>query len=341
MKSIKRIVLTIALAGTIFSFNKIDSRAEKIIVNHDLSPGVNVRSDKSDTADILGGIDYQDIYDVKDEDDNWIKIKYQGKDAYVGKQWFFKLEDHKLIRDTELKKTRSKKSKSLKTLKKDKDKVTILEIYSDDMAKVIYKDSLGYVKLRDIELYQEKYKDQKKAKEKLKETNKTLKKYEDFGKFSDYKYKDCNFIKTRKEVDDNDYQDIQYIEQKITYEYFDVTGDGADIYWYATNFLGIPYVYGGNDLINGIDCSGFTQQVYGEFGIGLPRIAQDQYSVGYSVKLGEEKAGDLVFYGTSADHITHVAIADGKGGIIHASSPKTGIITSYIGNPYGIKRIIE
>lgn len=209
------------------------------------------------------------------------------------------------------------------------------------MAKVIYKDTMGYVKIKDLELGQKNQKDQAKIKDKIKEINQILNKYEDFGKFEDYKEKDGNFIKERKEVDQVDYEEIQYVEQTITYEYFDVDGDGSDVYWYATNFLGNPYVFGGNDLINGIDCSGFTQQVYAQFGIGLPRIAQDQYSVGYPVKLGEERAGDLVFYGTSPRNIYHVAIADGNGGIIHASSPRTGIITSYIGHPYGIKKILK
>lgn len=336
MKTFKKFIITFALAGTFFSFNIPQARAEKIIVNHDVSQGVNVRSEKSDDAPILGGIDYQDIYDVKAEDKYWFKIKYDGEDAYVGKKWFFKLYDYKVIKDSPLKNTRSKKSKTIKNLKKDHDKVTILEIYSDDMAKVLYEDKISYVNIKDLDLSQKKEKDQDKHKERIKNINKTLKKYEDFGKDQDYKEKDGNFIKDRKEE-----EEIQYIEQSITYEYYEVSGDGSDIYWYGCKFLGNPYVYGGNDLINGIDCSGFTQQVYGEFGISLPRIAQDQYYLGRSVKLGEENAGDLVFYGTSPSHITHVAIADGNGGIVHASSPKTGIIRSYIGNPIGIKRIID
>lgn len=336
MKKFSKLIFGLLVSGAIFINNPQIAKAEKIIINHDLTQGVNVRSEKSDSSPILGGIDYQDYYEVKGEDENWYEILFDGKTSYVGKKWFFKLYDYKLINDAPLKKTKSFNSETIQTLKKNKDSVTILEIYSDDMAKVIYKDKIAYINIRNLDLYRKKYKTQNIHKNRIKYINKILEKYDDFGEAKDYEFKDGNFTKDRSEE-----EEVQYVDQKITYEYFDVTGDGADIYWYASQFLGNPYVFGGNDLINGVDCSGFTREVYKEFGIELPRIAQDQYFVGSDVKLGNELAGDLVFYGTSPKNITHVAIADGNGGIIHASSPRTGIITSYIGNPIGIKRIIK
>ena len=42
---------------------------------------------------------------------------------------------------------------------------------------------------------------------------------------------------------------------------------------YAMQFVGGPYVYGGNSLTNGTDCSGFTKLVYANYGINLPRSA--------------------------------------------------------------------
>jgi len=52
---------------------------------------------------------------------------------------------------------------------------------------------------------------------------------------------------------------------------------------YALNFVGNPYVYGGNSLTNGTDCSGFTKLVFAEFGISLPRSAPQQAYSGISV----------------------------------------------------------
>lgn len=337
MKKVCRLVFAFFVASFIFVSKSVDSKAEKIVINHDVSQGVNVRKEKSDDSEILGGIDYQDYYEIKDEDENWYKITYKGQNGYVGKKWFLKLLDYKLDRNTKLKKSNSSKSKTIEKLKKN-EYVTLLEVYSNDFAKVFYKDKIAYISFRDLELYKMKYKDQDRHKNSIKKTNKILGKYENFGDNEEYEAKDGNFIKKRVEEDENA---VEFIDQEIIYDVFEVTGDGADIYWYASNFLGNPYVFGGNDLIKGIDCSGFCQQVYREFGIGLPRIAQDQYYIGKEIKLGNEQAGDLVFYGNGPNSISHVAIADGNGGIIHASNPRTGIITSYIGNPIGIKRILE
>lgn len=116
---------------------------------------------------------------------------------------------------------------------------------------------------------------------------------------------------------------------------------GIDLYKYAVKFLGNPYVFGGEDLYNGIDCSGFTMRVYQTIGIGLPHFAQSQQRYGMEVPFGQEKAGDLVFFGTSLYNITHVGIADGYGNMVHASSPRTGIIISPIRNPISIKRIVN
>ena len=116
---------------------------------------------------------------------------------------------------------------------------------------------------------------------------------------------------------------------------------GIDLYSYAVKFLGNPYVFGGEDLYNGIDCSGFTMRVYQTIGIGLPHFAQSQQRYGVEIPFGAEKAGDLVFFGSSLNNITHVGIADGYGNMVHASSPRTGIIISPIRNPISIKRIVN
>lgn len=115
---------------------------------------------------------------------------------------------------------------------------------------------------------------------------------------------------------------------------------GIDLYSYAVNFLGNPYVFGGEDLYNGIDCSGFTMRVYETVGVSLPHFAQSQQRYGVEIPFGEEEAGDLVFFGTSLSNITHVGIADGYGNMVHASTPSTGIIISPIYNPISIKRLV-
>lgn len=116
---------------------------------------------------------------------------------------------------------------------------------------------------------------------------------------------------------------------------------GVELYNWACQFLGRPYVWGGTNLYNGIDCSGFTMRIYEQAGIGLPHFAQSQQRYGVEIPFGYEMAGDLVFFGTSLNNITHVGMADGNGNMIHASSPRVGIIISPIRNPISIKRIIQ
>lgn len=45
---------------------------------------------------------------------------------------------------------------------------------------------------------------------------------------------------------------------------------------YALQFVGNPYVYGGNSLTSGTDCSGFTKLVFANYGVYLPRSVQSR-----------------------------------------------------------------
>lgn len=91
---------------------------------------------------------------------------------------------------------------------------------------------------------------------------------------------------------------------------------------YALQFVGNPYVYGGESLTEGTDCSGFTMKVYEKFGIDIPRRSTDQHKIGTEVPYSEAKPGDIVCYSG------HVALYIGDGKVVHASTSKTGIIIS-------------
>lgn len=96
---------------------------------------------------------------------------------------------------------------------------------------------------------------------------------------------------------------------------------------YAKQFLGNPYVYGGTSLTNGADCSGFTQAIFGHFGITTGRSSRDQAVKGRQISVDSVQPGDLLFY-ASGDYINHVALYIGGGQVIHASNETTGIIIS-------------
>lgn len=97
------------------------------------------------------------------------------------------------------------------------------------------------------------------------------------------------------------------------------TAAGRAVADYGLKFVGNPYVYGGTSLTNGADCSGFTQAVYKNFGISIPRTSSEQRSAGRGVSYSEAQPGDLICYSG------HVGIYIGDGKIVHASSPSTGI----------------
>lgn len=99
-------------------------------------------------------------------------------------------------------------------------------------------------------------------------------------------------------------------------------GSGSEIANYALQFVGNPYVFGGTSLTNGADCSGFTQSVFRQFGITLPRTSGSQAGAGVGVSYSEAQPGDLICYPG------HVGIYIGNGQIVHASSAKTGIKVS-------------
>lgn len=102
---------------------------------------------------------------------------------------------------------------------------------------------------------------------------------------------------------------------------------GQDIVNYAMQFVGNPYEWGGTSLTDGADCSGFTQSVFANFGIGLARVAADQSYGGTSVDISSIQPGDLLFY-SEGGSISHVAIYAGNGTIVHAANEESGITTS-------------
>lgn len=100
------------------------------------------------------------------------------------------------------------------------------------------------------------------------------------------------------------------------------SSSGAGIVAFADQYIGYPYVWGGNSLTGGIDCSHFVYQVLTRCGV---------YSGGYETSAGwrtlgspvaslsEARAGDVICYSG------HVAIYDGNGGIVEAKGSKYGI----------------
>ena len=93
-------------------------------------------------------------------------------------------------------------------------------------------------------------------------------------------------------------------------------------------YLGKPYK-GRSQWDSGLDCSKFTSDVFRDFNKTiLPRKSADQYQVGEEVPRNRLKYGDLVFFRTERDRISHVGVYVGHNGFIHASTSRGVIISN-------------
>lgn len=109
--------------------------------------------------------------------------------------------------------------------------------------------------------------------------------------------------------------------------------DRDSIIVYAKQYLGIPYLYAGNDPKKGFDCSGFVNYIFKNYGITLPRSSSGFKNLGTKLAPEDFKVGDvLVFYGyrnkTIVGHVGIICEANGMHSkFIHASSGKAGSVT--------------
>lgn len=113
----------------------------------------------------------------------------------------------------------------------------------------------------------------------------------------------------------------------------------------TNKYLGLRYNWGSQDIANGVDCSLFTQLVYKDNGIDIPRGSKEQSKEGTEVKIENIKKGDLLFFSKRHDlnEIGHVSLYIGNNRIIHAVS--RGVVIDSIGDrlweSYWEKRLLN
>lgn len=108
----------------------------------------------------------------------------------------------------------------------------------------------------------------------------------------------------------------------------------------AERFVGIPYRWGGNNVVEGMDCSGFARAVYNLCGVNIPRTSREQFRVGEDVGRDDLMDGDLVFFGASEDEINHVGIYVGGDRFVHAPRRGDDIKTSSLDEAYFARKFI-
>lgn len=108
----------------------------------------------------------------------------------------------------------------------------------------------------------------------------------------------------------------------------------------AERFVGIPYRWGGENVVDGMDCSGFVRAVYNLCGVNIPRTSAEQFRAGDTVNREELADGDIVFFGSSTATINHVGIYVGKGRFVHAPRRGDEIKISALDEKYFAERFV-
>ena len=108
----------------------------------------------------------------------------------------------------------------------------------------------------------------------------------------------------------------------------------------AERFVGIPYRWGGDTVVDGMDCSGFVRAVYNLCGVTIPRTSREQFGVGTTVGRNDLAEGDLVFFGASESLINHVGIYVGNNRFVHAPRRGDDIKQSSLDEAYFARKFV-
>ena len=136
------------------------------------------------------------------------------------------------------------------------------------------------------------------------------------------------------------YLSIEFVELHYGQPPVNPNSLAAQIIAHGKQFLGTPYLWAGNDLRTGVDCSGFVHHVFRAFGIQLYRNSAAMTRNGVPVERNELLPGDLVFFDTVGNGgISHIGLYIGNDDFIHSSSSRRtwGVVISSLNEPYYIR----
>lgn len=146
MINLKKYALAAALViPSALTLTAKDSEAAKIVIDKDLAQGVNVRSEAKIGDNIMGLInDNEKSYEIKGEEGEWLKIDFNGKDAYVVARWFHILGEDKVVADANFRTEPNLDSEVIRVLKAGEE-VEVVEVAENGYVKVTVGEEEGYI----------------------------------------------------------------------------------------------------------------------------------------------------------------------------------------------------
>ena len=313
---------------------------------------VNLRSEPSEEGEILGKLYNNSAATILATEGDWYKIKSGSVDGYVKSEFVVSGQEaaelakevgHRTATvNTQTLKVRNEAGleASVQTLIPEGESYDVVEELDGWVKIAVDTDIEGYVSSEYVNLETEFVEAESIEEEKarLEEEERLRKEAEAAAKAADEaakkeKAKEAAKEETKEETKENTEKSQETSssnsEQVSAPVSAPASGSRASIVSYALQFVGNPYVAGGTSLTNGADCSGFTQSVFRDCGVSIPRDSRSQAAAGREISVSAVQPGDLLFY-SNGGSINHVALYIGNGQVVHASTEKTGIkISSY------------
>ncbi len=302
--------------------------ANKAVADIYSTTTLNIRKKGSINAKIVGKMKKGNIATVLKKGSEWSKVRSGNVTGYVKNQYLVFGDEIENFAKQNVKKVAKVQTETLRVRKKASTDSKIVTLVSEDDKLKVKKQTNDWAK--------------------VKVDGQTGYVSKDYAKvtYSFGKAKSMKQIQAEQEAKETKKRAEEAARSKsVSTTSSGSSATGSRIASYAQQFVGNPYRYGGNSLTNGIDCSGFTQQIMAKFGYSISRTSSSQSGDGRAVSTSNLRAGDLVFYGDGGS-IDHVALYIGGGQVVHASNsapyPRGGIKISNVNyrTPICARRII-
>lgn len=157
MINFKKYILATALVfPSIIAINAKESDAAKAVIDKNLANAVNVRNQANLGDNVMGLIsDQEKSYEVKADQGDWLKIDFNGKDAFVSRRYFHILGEDTIVAATNFRDKPTINSNVMSILQKG-ELVEVIEVSENGYVKVDINGKIGYVYHNLLESFREK-----------------------------------------------------------------------------------------------------------------------------------------------------------------------------------------